>query len=113
MQNSSLTTLLSSTCDLLLWLNSACDLLIWPSATLAGGGVIETSAVTTYPYVITYSARAPAGGYVADPVVRYVHVYNPCLPATYCASNGRRYSPTSPLPLLSTHIKHMIICVYA
>lgn len=108
-----LATLLNSTCDLPLWLTATFDLLIGVNSTLAGGGVIETNAVTTSPYVITYSARAPVGGYVADPVVRYVHVYNPCLPATYCASNGRTYSPASALPLLSPHMRHMLICAYA
>ena len=58
----------------------------------AGGGVIETNTVTASPYVITYSAHASLGN-AAVPVMRFVHVYNPCLPAAYCASTGKPKKP--------------------
>ena len=56
----------------------------------AGGGVIDTSTVTTY--VIVYTARDALGN-TAAPTVRFVHVYNPCLPGTYCASTGKADRP--------------------
>ena len=53
----------------------------------AGDGVIDTSAVTTSPYKISYTAFDALGS-TAAPVNRLVNVYNPCLPEAYCPATG-------------------------
>lgn len=53
----------------------------------AGGAAIDTSAVTSTPLIIQYTAQDALGN-VAMPVVRYVNVYNPCLPEAYCTASG-------------------------
>ncbi len=58
----------------------------------AGGGVIDTAAVTDAPYVISYNAHDALGN-TAVPVVRFVHVYNPCIPEAYCTQTGKPCSP--------------------
>ncbi len=54
--------------------------------------MIDTTAVTDAPYVISYNAHDALGN-TAVPVVRFVHVYNPCLPEAYCTVTGKAYSP--------------------
>ena len=52
-----------------------------------GGGFIDTSTVTTSPYVIQYTARDALGN-IAVPVSRTVSVFNPCTPQAYCTASG-------------------------
>lgn len=52
-----------------------------------GGGSIDTSTVTTTPYVIHYTAEDALGN-IAVPVSRSVSVYNPCTPQAYCTASG-------------------------
>ena len=53
--------------------------------------MIDTAAGTDVPYVISYNARDALGN-AAVPVVRFVYVYNPCLPEAYCTVTGKPYS---------------------
>lgn len=72
-----------------------CDLPFWLKALpYAGGGVIDITAVTNAPYVISYNAHDALGN-TAVPVVRFVYVYNPCIPEAYCTETGE---PCSPCP---------------
>ena len=52
-----------------------------------GGGSIDTSTVTTTPYVIHYTAEDALGN-IAAPVSRTVSVFNPCTPQAYCTASG-------------------------
>ena len=46
-----------------------------------------TTAVTTTPYSIRYTAQDALGN-KAKPVVRTVAVYDPCPPERYCSDTG-------------------------
>ena len=52
-----------------------------------GGGSVDTSTVTTTPYVIHYTAEDALGN-IAVPVSRTVSVFNPCTPQAYCTASG-------------------------
>ncbi|KAL0034115.1 hypothetical protein WJX79_009686 [Trebouxia sp. C0005] len=60
------------------------------NATLPGGGSIDTSTVTTTPYVIHYTAEDALGN-IAVPVSRSVSVYNPCTPQAYCTASDHLF----------------------
>ena len=53
----------------------------------ADGAIIQTTAVTTTPYTIQYTAQDALGN-IAKPVVRTVAVYDPCPPERYCPDTG-------------------------
>ena len=53
----------------------------------AGGRTIQTTAVTTTPFVIRYTAQDALGN-TATPVFRSVSVYDPCPPERYCPDTG-------------------------
>ncbi len=61
---------------------------------------IDTSTVTTTPYVLHYTAEDALGN-IAVPVSRTVSVYNPCTPQAYCTASGEL-----PMPVVwtTTHI---------
>ncbi len=52
-----------------------------------GGESIDTSTVTTTPYVLHYTAEDALGN-IAVPVSRTVSVYDPCTPQAYCTASG-------------------------
>ncbi len=79
--------LLSSCLQLLCYLPTWLETLL-----CAGGGAIDTAAVTDVPYMISYNAHDALGN-TAVPVVRFVHVYNPCIPEAYCTGTGKPCSP--------------------
>ena len=64
--------------------------------------MIDTSAVTTTPYEIHYTA-VDALGNIAVPVSRSVTVYNPCLPEAYCTASGERLQRISCDTTMSCH----------
>ncbi len=68
-----------------------------------GGETIDTSAVTTTPYLIHYTA-VDALGNIAVPVSRSVTVYNPCLPQAYCTDSGGTHAFSSILLSFVTHV---------
>ena len=55
---------------------------------LAGSVSIDTSVVTTTPYMIHYTAQDALGN-IAVPVSRSVSIYNQCLPESYCTASGK------------------------
>ncbi len=74
-------------------LQQPCHLPAWlETLPCAGGGVIDTAAVTDAPYVISYNAHDALGN-TAVPVIRFVHVYDPCLPEAYCTVTGKACTP--------------------
>ena len=62
-----------------------------PVCACTGGGSIDTSTVTTTPYVLHYTAEDALGN-IAVPVSRTVSVYNPCTPQAYCTASGELLS---------------------
>lgn len=54
--------------------------------------MIDTAAVTDAPYAISYNAHDALGN-TAVPVVRFVYVYNSCIPEAYCTVTGNACSP--------------------
>jgi hypothetical protein len=53
----------------------------------AGDLTIQTTAATTTPYYIQYTATDALGN-TAIPVVRSVSVYDQCAPEHYCSGTG-------------------------
>ena len=72
--------------------------------------MIDTTAVTDAPYVISYNAHDALGN-TAVPVVRFVHVYNPCLPEAYCTVTGKAWQPL-PCPCLTIQSVQIFFCCF-
>ena len=57
------------------------------TAVSVGGGTIQTTAVTSTPYTIVYTAQDALGNR-APPAFRTVSVVDPCSPERYCTNTG-------------------------